>query len=422
MKDNDKNYIFIVGNGFDLNLSLKSNFYDFIVYKYFGGDEKLIDNLYTSFVKYQDPFTLLLHFFFSKTNSYYINFSQIYNLLKAQYFIFTYLYFNFLNFYSNGYDLTDLKKTKWSDVESTLKDILENSFSSKKSDGLIRLNWDSSEILSSVKNNVSNLRIDNYRICEVNKLCSLLFDDTKCLSLTRNSLEQFEKEFHDYIRSKTEENNFNDELSSQWAKYIFNFVCHDSFQNNYIVCLSFNYTTCNTEEISTKMQKKLKILKKKQVWEPSYHKDLIQYINIHGCINDQNNDISSPIIIGIDDSENLDDFKFYEFTKSYKIAKIRANIENNNSILFHKDTNNLNIYFYGHSLSMNDYSYFQSMFDKFNLYSNNVVLHFVYPLDNENENHSKFCDFSKIYKLIHHYGSSFNNIDRGNNLFSKLLL
>ena len=71
--------------------------------------------------------------------------------------------------------------------------------------------------------------------------------------------------------------------------------------------------------------------------------------------------------------------------------------------------------FYGHSLSAADYSYFQSIFDYYNLYSNsNISLNFYYS-----ERHEQT---DAIYRLINIYGKSLSNKEQGKNLIHKLLL
>lgn len=67
------------------------------------------------------------------------------------------------------------------------------------------------------------------------------------------------------------------------------------------------------------------------------------------------------------------------------------------------------IKFYGHSLSKADYSYFQSIFDYYNLYGNSSVdLVFYYSKGYE--------QIDAIYKLINSYGQSPNNKEQGKNL------
>ena len=298
--------------------------------------------------------------------------------------------------------MENLKNVKWSDVETTLVSILSAYYNGWW------LNFHG--ILDIVSDKNSSLSFGYYHIDGITNIKKLLINNKRELKLIiEKSLRQFENEFNNYLLSITNEDNFINKLSTQWAAYIYRFIDRKPYVTNNIYCLSFNYTTCNSNEIINKIKQafsKNKIL---------YNEQLIKYINIHGHVQKMHNDESSSIVIGIDDTKNSDNHLFYEFSKSYKVAKIRANNENNNSLRFHNDLNNVDIYFYGHSLSKNDYSYFQAIFDRIDLYSNNVILHFVYPSDENDINHSKFCNFSNIYELVHEYGNSFNNKDKGKN-------
>lgn len=84
-------------------------------------------------------------------------------------------------------------------------------------------------------------------------------------------------------------------------------------------------------------------------------------------------------------------------------------------ILPSKDNQLIEIKFYGHSLNEADYSYFQSIFDYYNLYeNNNISLIFYYSKGYEQTD--------KIYRLINTYGKTLSNKDQGKNLTHKLLL
>ena len=66
-------------------------------------------------------------------------------------------------------------------------------------------------------------------------------------------------------------------------------------------------------------------------------------------------------------------------------------------------------------MSEADYSYFQSIFDYYNLYSNNnVSLLFYYSEGYEQTD--------AIYNLINEYGKTLSNKEQGKNLLHKLLL
>lgn len=81
------------------------------------------------------------------------------------------------------------------------------------------------------------------------------------------------------------------------------------------------------------------------------------------------------------------------------------------------------IIFYGHSLGESDYSYFQSIFDHYNLYNSDLSLKFGFSfhgghsLDDSIEKQS-----NRVSKLINKYGETLDNKDHAKNLLHKLLI
>ena len=142
------------------------------------------------------------------------------------------------------------------------------------------------------------------------------------------------------------------------------------------------------------------------------------YNNVHGklCMNKcAENCSTSNIIFGIDDTivqSQEENFELHKFSKTYRKMLI-ADAET--SILPKIDNQMIEIKFYGHSLSEADYSYFQSIFDYYNLYENNKVSLIFY--------YSKgFEQTDEVYRLINTYGKTLSNKDQGKNLTHKLLL
>ena len=142
------------------------------------------------------------------------------------------------------------------------------------------------------------------------------------------------------------------------------------------------------------------------------------YNNVHGklCMNKcAENCASCNIIFGIDDTviqSQEENFELHKFSKTYRKMLI-ADAET--SILPKIDNQMIEIKFYGHSLSEADYSYFQSIFDYYNLYENSKVSLIFY--------YSKgFEQTDEVYRLINTYGKTLSNKDQGKNLMHKLLL
>ncbi len=143
------------------------------------------------------------------------------------------------------------------------------------------------------------------------------------------------------------------------------------------------------------------------------------YSNVHGKLCNKNCATgcnSSSIIFGIDDGfiQSNDQYAGLRlFSKTYrKMFDTSSPI----SILPTLNENSaITIKFYGHSLNEADYSYFQSIFDYYNLYSNDrVALVFYYSKGYEQTD--------SIYRLINSYGNTLTNKEQGKNLIHKLLL
>lgn len=137
-------------------------------------------------------------------------------------------------------------------------------------------------------------------------------------------------------------------------------------------------------------------------------------LNIHGSFNEKTNISGKGIVIGIDSKGIKSSDPMYKFTKTYQV--MTNNLQKSGNLF---DKNIKKIIFYGHSLSIQDYSYFQSIFDYYNIYDSDIILEFAYSNFNDNEKQNKS---DAIIKLIERYGNTFTNEDHGNNLLSKLLL
>lgn len=167
-------------------------------------------------------------------------------------------------------------------------------------------------------------------------------------------------------------------------------------QLQYSYILSFNYTAF------------FEILK---VESPCH------FNNVHGKLCNEEcteNCNSSNIIFGIEDSliqskGECNDLRL--FSKTYR-KMFDASVPT--SILPPNDFP-VEIRLYGHSLSKADYSYFQSIFDYYNLYGNNkvsLIFHYSEGYEQTDE----------IYNLLNSYGTTLANKDQGKNLIHKLLL
>lgn len=380
--------LLILGNGFDLHCGLKSSYKDFFEYtildnigKRFGLQQMKIDN--------SGFWEKLLLEYYKKYENKDFNWCDIENIIKDTVF---YIYNNNLTFlkddpikkyiddscnnYFHKIGKANILANKYLLYHPLLKElqIFEKRFC---------------EYLKSNIINPKNAEEFNkeYIVNAMNLLASLTnFTDVKFNNVDEIiDYKEEEKQRREFYDSEADEIVDPPELSEEF----------DNLHNTYI--LSFNYTAL------------FDILK---VESPCF------YSNVHGklCMKKcDNNCLSSNIIFGIDDtlihSEDASS-NLRIFSKTYRKM---LSAETQTQILPPCNNNPLEIIFYGHSLSEADYSYFQSIFDYYNIYENNKVsLIFYYS-----EGHDQY---DAIYKLINSYGKSLSNKDQGKNLLHKLLL
>ncbi|MCL2398064.1 MAG: bacteriophage abortive infection AbiH family protein [Defluviitaleaceae bacterium] len=139
--------------------------------------------------------------------------------------------------------------------------------------------------------------------------------------------------------------------------------------------------------------------------------------NVHGTCEEDN------IIFGVDATEKKLAPDAHIFTKMH-----RKMLQHSSDSALPKDVDKIK--FYGHSLGKADYSYFQSIFDHYNLYggdfaydSPKVMLQFYFTVYDERKRAEIMRDATDgVYKLITAYGDTLDNKDKGKNLLHKLLL
>ena len=214
-------------------------------------------------------------------------------------------------------------------------------------------------------------------------------------------LNKFEKEFGNYI---TQINNdlfdigtgkFKDTDIEQRVEKIFK---EDKNKTNIVI--NFNYTT--------------------YLREMDY---ISEMTNVHGIF-------ENPIF-GIDNTEIENDREFYYLTKTSRVLfnnTIKEDFKLPNKIEISK------ICFFGHSLARADYSYFQSIFDYYDIYDSEVRLEFKYynyikdkkELSDEEKEERKYEVKSNMHKsvieLMNDYGDTASNKSKGENLLHKLIL
>lgn len=148
--------------------------------------------------------------------------------------------------------------------------------------------------------------------------------------------------------------------------------------------------------------------------------------SVHGSIYNSLKNNHSNIIFGIDANINYPDFMsetskktIYSYTKTYRTLNYQFN-NNEDTVL---DKNIKNIIFFGHSLGDSDYSYFQSIFDYYNLYHSEVSLYFIFsPHGGSSDIYSREKQSDKVINLLKNYGNTLENKDHGLNLIHKLII
>lgn len=255
---------------------------------------------------------------------------------------------------------------------------------------------------------------------KINLILYLLYfenvnDEKELFDILLDQLLIFEKDFADYIR-KIQENVIYQ--NDNYRIYLENLDCFlenklggSEPENVYI--LNFNYTKLSPIAYDNSITQKVHDL----YWESKVTGDGILFPveinNIHGTFN-------KVSIFGVDQSKIKYNSRPYTFTKTYRNL-IERDVNYNSSLP--KAPAVKKISFFGHSLSSADYSYFQSIFDYYSLYSSNLQLVFYYSLyDDISSREMRIQTTKSIIELLDEYGKTMDNVDHGKNLLHKLML
>lgn len=389
--------LIILGNGFDLACGLKSSYKSFFESYLDKKVKKGVEELFTSFCDKKEfelsneelailnatsnsaDFDSMLkleekHKAWKKKKSEFD--IELSNLLKNDAFV----SINFFDIYFILNSLNEITYPNWSDVELAIQKLL------------IDDNVDNDSFFVNMKNILYCLKTGKGKK-ESLFIITLLGKINKPLALKdieRRILEHlfdFEEKFKKYINSILQEGSY---FKTYAEDKLFEIV---NFNDIPINILTFNYTTFlrNVDD----NYKALKIE------------------NVHGTL-------KSKIVFGVDDIAIDANNNLYSFTKTSRMMNNTSYDENSTPILH---PNIKKIKFYGHSLSEMDYSYFQSIFDFYNLYGSDVQLFFYYSIyDKKIAEDIKSNHLQAITKMIHKYGATMDNKDHGRNLQHKLLL
>lgn len=171
--------------------------------------------------------------------------------------------------------------------------------------------------------------------------------------------------------------------------------------------LNFNYSSFSDAENMSDSKLTLEFQRKKQALK-------IYETNVHG-------NYKRTTIFGIDQNKVETNSNAYQFTKTFR------KMNEQEKLLSHSLPNQSEIneiIFFGHSLSEADYSYFQSIFDYYDIYHSEVKLSFLYSEYGDESGHVgiRRRQIKNVTNLIRNYGDTMDNQNHGRNLVHKLLL
>ena len=360
--------LYILGNGFDLYLGLKTRYSDYFKNRKISEEffEKIKSIFKNSIGSYNyDARTKVYAVFDYDEILLNMQIVQLYKDIEKNLF---YLYLIFLK-------KCDLN---WNEVESNILPF------TRDTSKIFKLKMET--ILGNIEKN------EMYKYLLIAKV---IIKDRKNLNFLDFIMEQlnlFEKDFGNYIGSLELKGESKNRLIN-----IFRTTCRKKIIN-------FNYSIFLQDLID-----RYKDIAFSEIEIARRIKPIESIVNIHG-------DFKNPIF-GIDSLNSEEQFQ--NFTKTSRILN-NDTIEN---FELPKPEKLGTINFFGHSLSEADYSYFQSLFDYYDIYSSNIKLNFMYSEYDKNDlTRAKRETHNNVVKLMNNYGEKLENKDKGKNLLHKLLI
>lgn len=411
--DDELNRLLIIGNGFDLACNLESSYDGFFNYRFHQLFwEKGFNHVYDKITSVlESESSIFQERPFPIRNS-------VIQELKSDLLGDPNLWDIF--FILAKKNLSNGGGSKWSDVESTIFGIIS----------IVLVN-DRANTLFSFKSKISESNFIKYI-----KWLSYYSDGTKekVAQFLLNELKKFEEVFATYISSLVANNIYKDN-----AKTLLKELCRvsdpqDPDKTENLNVISFNYS----------LNELFGIQFSSEVERVNSNFRLDSWSNVHGVANfndgrtksqinikhhiAQSHELPRPIfgIDGYDRNNNkmIQDDRLI-FTKSYRVIDNKiSSIRNFDNFLL--DLPNIDVItIMGHSLDAADYSYFETIFDRCNLSSDesSVKIEFYYYEGNDIKNESKNIfrqkALQKVIRLLNSYGESLN-VEHGYNLVSKL--
>jgi len=379
--------LLIIGNGFDLKSELKSSYNDFFNSEEMKRKQEKIENFYEqlelileiSHSKFHtsDKFDLIL------TPK---NYGELKIMLKDSFDNESFCFWNLV--------FMDLrtKDPNWNQIEKRIEDIVCGTVNGNINRTTTehyykRIVWNKG-IKTSTK--FPLIGVEKYRLVYAIYAATFNINEIDLFSFLLNELKVFEQQFHLYLDKEMKSNT----SYKMNVKFLLEDIRNSYTSEDQSNVVNFNYTTIKDE--------------------PNINME----INVHGSLAKGN------IIFGIDLTNINDDKGSFSFTKTYRKMHAFENVKisdfKDQSIL---DDNIDRISFYGHSLNESDYSYFQSIFDYYEIYNSHVSLIFYYSIyDSKKSVQIKESYTNAIINLLNTYGKTMANEFHGKNFLHKLML
>lgn len=357
--------LMIIGNGFDLYCGLKTTYKQFFEFRF---NDNIFVDLQSCIEEYSNK--KRLDVFDEYIEDY------IYELFKE--ITVWDMIFMFERSFEEGQD--------WSDIERIIHDYIVNKKitlnSTRYSKNMIFDSVIESELLSRM--------IARMLFATQKKFSQLTFN-----SWLLDQLKLLENSFSTYVKLQI----VNNVEYNRKAEILINKL----YENDPSISLSlinFNYTIFDIRYSSSNNYK---------------NRLLNNFTNVHGTVEEE-------IIFGIDEKD-YESKKFLDPSKTmYLFTKTARKM-----FSFHEDKSftlnprEASILIFGHSLNFQDYSYFQSIFDMYEIYSSDIMLIFAF-VDYDKRRNIRVDWINRVITLIKRYGETMENQDHGGNLLHKLML
>jgi hypothetical protein len=372
--------LIILGNGADLNCGLKSSFVDFFSdYKVHYKNE-----FRDGCQSITDLKNRILSLFESGRLTGRVDYEELEKIdLSAN-------YGDIENFWTYWlYLQKGTGEILWSDVESQIKEILVKHFAKLQRDGDLALQ-SNSRFLTACKSLLPD-RSALQALC-IAKIRSENMSSLSLYDLLIKDLKDFEIAFSNYLKQEAGS-------SKSYSVDMQRLIQHLVGGSKYTV-LNFNYTNVTQTLKADSTESLLPIAEQ----------------HVHGEVANCN------VIIGVD-SLDIDskDTNMLLFTKTYRSLFLSQQKYLYPEIILQPSIKR--IVFFGHSLSGNDYSYFQAIFDHFDIYNSETIITFVYSVFQPySADELAEEQYMRVIKLLQRYGETLDNESHGKNLLAKLLL